>query len=124
MKTLKLILTNLILVFTLVILTGGMVFADGITDVNITVNRDSNNKPISYELQVIKDGKVATLDELNKATFSIANLEDQNTAPIGIYILLDTTMLETKTLEDCREEFPYWIEYQGSGASSDVLTMI
>ena len=74
MKKLKLILTNLILILILVILTGGMVYADDVWDVNISIVRDENDKP-SYNLQVEKNGKIQNLEELVGVSINLHNKE-------------------------------------------------
>ena len=118
MKTLKLILTNLILVFTLVILTSGIVYADNNWDVEINVNWDSNNKPVSYEMRVIKNGTVATLDELNTMHFTIKNMEAQGKIPIGFWV--ENEILKTTPLEECISDFPWCFDLDGDNNDDDV----
>ena len=55
MKTLKLILSNLILVLTLVILTSGTVFADTVTDrysFEVVADTDENGRVDAYNLKI------------------------------------------------------------------------
>lgn len=119
MKALKLILTNLILVFTLVILTGGIVCAAGELDVNVNVIRDASTKrPISYEIQLLKYGEVLSIDEYLNTNFTIKNSEYTGSSPISFYIYNRTL---TRPLEDFIGDFPNWFEQTGNRAGTGDL---
>ena len=77
MKTLRLIMTNLILVFTLVILTSGVVFAADNWDVAVSVTRDTNNVPDTYSLKIMKNNNILSIEDLKEFTFVLGNADNE-----------------------------------------------
>lgn len=79
MKTFKFIITNLILVAMLVILTGGLVYADDTWDVDITFERETvTNKVTKCYMTVKNNGAVVPVEDLVGCEFFLSNNNKTN----------------------------------------------